>query len=82
MFQICCFYYNRNNNKNNNKTNRSKINDSKRVYSCFINSFTFIYIKSKKKDKNDNNPMNTARVFDSYILIIILLGLIILSIFK
>ena len=44
--------------------------------------FTFIYIKSKKKDKNDNNPMNTARVFDSYILIIILLGLIILSIFK
>ena len=25
--------------------------------------FTFIYIKSKKRDKNDNNPMNTARVY-------------------
>lgn len=43
---------------------------------------TFIYIKDKKKDKNDNNPMNTARVFDSHLLIIILLVLIILSIFK
>ena len=43
---------------------------------------TLIYIKDKRKKKNDDNPMNIARVFDSFILIIILLGLIILSIFK
>ncbi|ATA70323.1 hypothetical protein CGC57_05095 [Capnocytophaga sputigena] len=43
---------------------------------------TIIYIKDKRKKKNDDNPMNIARVFDSFILIIILLGLIILSIFK
>ena len=43
---------------------------------------TIIYIKDKRKKKNDDNPMNIAMVFDSFILIIILLGLIILSIFK
>ena len=43
---------------------------------------TLFYIKDKRKKKNDDNPMNIARVFDSFILIIILLGLIILSIFK
>ena len=41
-----------------------------------------LIIKDKKKKKNDDNPMNTVRVFDSYILIITLLVLIILSIFK
>lgn len=43
---------------------------------------TLIYIKDKRKKKNDDNPMNIARVLDSFILIIILLVLIILSIFK
>ena len=43
---------------------------------------TLFYIKDKRKKKNDDNPMNIARVLDSFILIIILLGLIILSIFK
>ena len=51
------------------------------IYSALI-VLALIYIKSKKKDKNDDNPMNTARVFDSYILIITFLVLIILSIFK
>ena len=43
---------------------------------------TLFYIKDKRKKKNDDNPMNIARVFDSVILIIILLVLIILSVFK
>ena len=43
---------------------------------------TLIYIKDKRKKKNDDNPMNIARVFDSFILIIVLLALIISSIFK
>ncbi len=43
---------------------------------------TLFYIKDKRKKKNDDYPMNIARVFDSVILIIILLVLIILSIFK
>lgn len=43
---------------------------------------TLIYIKDKRKKKNDDNPMNIARVFDSFILIIVLLVLIISSIFK
>lgn len=36
---------------------------------------TLFYIKDKRKKKNDDNPMNIARVFDSVILIIILLYL-------
>ena len=40
---------------------------------------TLIYIKDKRKKKNDDNPMNIARIFDSFILIIVLL---VLSIFK
>lgn len=32
---------------------------------------TLFYIKDKRKKKNDDNPMNIARVFDSFILIII-----------
>ena len=43
---------------------------------------TLIYIKDKRKKKNDDNPMNIARIFDSFILIIVLLALIISSIFK
>lgn len=43
---------------------------------------TLFYIKDKRKKKNDDNPMNIARVFDSFILIIVLLALIISSIFK
>ena len=44
------------------------------IYAALI-VLALIYIKSKKKDKNDDNPMNTARVFDSYILIITFLVL-------
>ena len=43
---------------------------------------TLIYIKDKRKKKNDDNPMNIARVVESFILIRILLVLIILSVFK
>ena len=43
---------------------------------------TLIYIKDKRKKKNDDNPMNIARVLDSFILIRVLLALIISSIFK
>lgn len=43
---------------------------------------TLFYIKDKRKKKNDDTPMNIARIFDSFILIIVLLVLIILSIFK